>query len=146
MYMKKKVAPKQAAKRTSQGSHQPIFFRRIVIISACLILVVAGVITINRHSVSRAVAGVSISRGLFMQSTIQLPTNPDAASYNIYYKRDREKDFTNAARNILPTVSTYTISYLKKGAVYQYRIATVNSKGKEVSFSEVKQITNLQPM
>lgn len=155
MVMKKKTAPKKTAarktvKRTlprsrAHSQSQTLLFRRIVIISACLVLVVGIAATFNRGAASQAVAGASITRGLFVQATVTIPSVPGATGYNIYYKQYGEQKFTNAVRNILPSVHSYTISYLKKGVNYQYSIAAVLN-GKEVSFTPVKTLTNLTSM
>ncbi len=151
--MRKKTAPKKTVarktvKRTiprSKEHSHTLFFRRIVIISACLILVAGIGATFNRGAASQAVAGASITRGLFVQTTVTIPTVTNATSYNIYYKQFGEQKFTNAVRNIPPSVHGYTISYLKKGVAYQYRIAAILN-GKEVSFTPVKTLTNLHSM
>ncbi|HVA96835.1 MAG TPA: fibronectin type III domain-containing protein [Candidatus Acidoferrales bacterium] len=151
--MKKKTAPKKATarktvKRTTPRSsgNETYLFRRIVIISACLVLFVIGVVSINRHSVTQAVAGAQIMNGLFNQATVSLPPVPNAASYNIYYRQTGEQTFTNAVRNIPLSVHNYTISDLKKGVNYEYQISAVNSDGKEIYFSDIKPITDLQSM
>ncbi len=145
----KKVVTHKAVKRTdlrtsSSSGAQTVLFRRAIIISACLVLVIL-VASLPKGTASQAVAGVSIMRGLFEQATIPLPSNPHAASYNIYYGQSGEQSFTNSVRNIPPKVTNYTISYLKKGVTYKYSIATVVN-GKEVSFTPVKTLIGLQPM
>ena len=84
--------------------------------------------------------------GLFNQAVVAIPSVPNAASYNIYYGQVGEQTFTNAVRNIPTNVTNYTISDLKKGVNYQYRVAAVDKNGKEFLFSAVKPLTNLQPM
>jgi len=84
--------------------------------------------------------------GLFNQATVSLPPVPNAASYNIYYRQTGEQTFTNAVRNIPLSVHNYTISDLKKGVNYEYQISAVNSDGKEIYFSDIKPITDLQSM
>lgn len=125
---------------------QPVFFRRIVVITSCLVLAVVVLILTNKQEINRAVAGTSIARGLFMQSTIVLPAIPNAVSYNIYYKQSSEKDFSNAVRNISPSIHIYTISYLKKNTAYEYRVTAVDNTGKEFFFSDTEPLVNLQSM
>src|SRR5476649_718920 len=115
--MKKKVVTKKSAvKRTaprtshSESANQILVFRRIVIISACLILFVGVMATFNRSSVRQAVDGMSVMAGLYNQTTIILPSVPGAVSYNIYYGQAGDQGFTNAVRNISPSIRTYTIS------------------------------------
>jgi len=152
--MKKKTAPKKAAvkrtvKRTaphSSSGGQTLLFRRIVIVSACLVLFVGVVASVDKGAASRAVAGMSITQGLFNQATVPLPPVPNATSYNIYYRQSGEQSFSNAVRNIPPNVTSYTISYLKKGVNYEYQYSAVDKNGKEFLFSPVNPLTNLQPM
>jgi hypothetical protein len=153
--MKKKTAPKKTAqrktvKRTIPRSHstsrnQTLLFRRIVIISACLVMVIGLAASFNRGAASQAVAGATITRGLFNQTTVTIPSTPNATGYNIYYKQQGEQKFTNAVRNIPVYVHQYTINYLKKGVTYQYTQAAIVS-GKEINFTPLKTVTNLQSM
>jgi len=152
--MKKKTAPKRATARKtvkltiprsrSVSSNQSIIFRRIVIISACLVMVVGIVATFNHGTASQAVAGASITRRLFNQTTVTIPSIPNATGYNIYYGQTGQK-FTNAVRDIPVNVHQYTVSYLKKGVTYQYTEAAIVG-GKEVNFTPVQTITSLQSM
>ncbi len=153
--MNKKTAPKKSTvrksvKRTIPRSHtsrsnQTILIRRIVIFSACLVMVIGIAATFNRGSASQAVAGAAITRGLFNQTTIWIPSVPNATGYNIYYKQQGEQKFTNAVRNIPVNVHQYTVSYLKRGVTYQYTEAAIVG-GKEVNFTPITTITNLQSM
>ena len=122
-----------------------LIFRRIVVISACVVLVIGIAATFNRGAASQAVAGASIARGLFVQSEVTIPHVYGATEYNIYYRQLGEQKYTNAVRNIPPYVNTYLISYLKKGVTYQYTVAAVID-GKEVSFTPAQTLINTQPM
>jgi len=164
--MKKKVvtnkaSAKKTVKRTAAHSHsrasspeQSILFRRIVIISACLVLFVGVLATFNKGATRQAVEGMSIMAGLYDQATVQLPSTPDAKSFNIYYGPNGQYPFTNAVRNIQPTITSYTISDLKRGVTYQYYYVYVNAKGKEVLPSQeasnghilLQTFSNVQPM
>jgi len=151
--MKKKTAPRKTTarktvKRTIPRSHsvsqnQSLIVRRIVIFSACVVMVVGLVATFNHGSASQAVAGASITRGLFNQATITLPSVPNATGYNIYYKQQDEPKYTNAVRNIPVSVHQYTVSYLKKGVTYQFTEAAIVG-GKEVNFTPITIIKNNQ--
>lgn len=153
--MAKKTAPKKTTARKtvkkttprsrSRSQNQSIVFRRIVIISACIVMVFGLVATFNHGGASRAVAGARITRGLFNQATIALPSIPTATGYNIYYKQQDEPQFTNAVRNIPVSVHQYTISYLKKGVTYEYTEAAIVD-GKEINFTPVTTLTNLTSM
>jgi hypothetical protein len=151
--MKKKVVHKKAAyrktlKRTAPKptAEQSLVFRRIVIISACLVLVVGVAAILNKGAASQAVAGISIAQGLFDQATVPLPPVPNAVSYNIYYGQSGVPGFSNAVRNISPSITSYTVSYLKKDVDYDYRISAVDKNGKEFLFTTIRPLTNLQPM
>src|SRR5260221_1641225 len=149
--MKKKTAPKKTTvkktvKRTipksspRSSSNQTFVFRRIIIVSACLVLAVIIGVLPYRSQVSQAVAGAQIVNGLYNQTSIQIPTVLDAKSYNIYYRQTGQQSFTNAVRNIPANVHIYTISYLKKNTPYQYRISAVKN-GKEYYFSPIQTLT-----
>jgi len=141
-----KKTTRRTVKRTAPTT-QPVLFQRIVIISAaCIALFAALLVTTHKQTVIQSVAGTSIARGLFMQTTVTMPTTPGAVSYNIYYKQTNETKFTNAVRKVSPSIRTYTISYLKKGTAYQYRVSALGTDGKEYGWSEIKTLTNLQPM
>lgn len=154
--MKKKIASKKSAvrktvKRTSprlshsSSINQTLIFRRIVIVSACLVLFVGIVATFNGSSVRQEVAGIRTVSGLFDQTTIDLPPVPNAVFYNIYYKAVGEQTFSNAVRNIPSNIHSYTISDLKKGVTYEYYYSAVDNTGKEFLFSPVKPFSNIQP-
>ena len=152
--MKKKLPTKTSSSkgtrrptRKASSSGQTIVFHRIVIVSACLSLFVVGIIAANSHNVMQSVAGASIMRGVFAEGTVTVPSDlKEATSYTIYYKQADEKEFTNSVRNVSPSVGTYTISHLKKGASYEYRFAAVDASGKEYMFSEILPLTNLKSM
>jgi len=149
MLKKKTVHAAKATRKTQKHIGTPkktILFRRIVVISVCLILVAVTAILLNKQKVEQSVAGASIMNGLYMQATVTMPVIADATAYNIYYKEDKDKDFVNAVRNVSTSVRTYTISHLKKGVNYQYRFAALNSEGREFIFSETLPLTNIQSM
>lgn len=85
-------------------------------------------------------------RGLFAQATVYWVQNDAASSYNIYYKQKNESTFTNAVRQVPAGLTSYTISYLKKGVKYEYQVSAADLNGREFSWSEVKQMTNIKPM
>lgn len=147
--MKKKTVHTKSTSRTTRKASTPkqtILFRRIVIITTCVVLVGAALLWINKPAVEQSVAGASIMKGLFVQGTVSVPNLEGASSFNIYYKEAGEKDFVNAVRNVPTTTSSYTISHLKKGVNYQYRFAAVDDTGKEYLFSEILPLTNIEPM
>src|SRR5207244_1167956 len=118
----------------------PFSFRRIILVTSCLLLFFVVIAVSHRGIVTQSVAGLSIARGLFDQQTIDLPQWPPAnvVSYNIYYREKSDKNYTHAVRKIPTTVAKYTISYLKKSKEYQYIISGLNASGKEIWWSEPK--------
>jgi len=152
---KKKATPVAKVKRTTRTRQPkmealylvPVTFRRVIYFTACLLLVVAGTLLVQSNgNVTQAVAGVSIARGVFSQVTINLPHVEGAVSYNIYYKEVTDGKFINAVRNVSASTTTYTISYLKHGKQYHYKISALDKSGKEFWWSKVTLFTNLQSM
>jgi hypothetical protein len=144
--MKKKTAPKKTVKRTaprSSSGDQSFFFRRIVIISAFLVLVVGVVSILNRDSVRQGVAGVKTMAGLYDQATVDIPPVPNAAGYNIYYRSAGQQTFSNAVRGIPSDIHKYTISDLNKGTNYEYYYSAFDTTGKEFLFSPVNPLTTV---
>ena len=123
----------------------PISFRRIVLVTTCIALFVFLASVVNPHG-RQGVAGISITNGLFAQSTVTIPQVENAVSYNVYYKKTGAKEYKNAVRSIPTNVETYTLSYLSKGATYQYKISAVNADGAEFWWSDEKPLENIQPM
>lgn len=152
---KKSVSIKKAsAKRTThhkvtRDKEQilllPFSFRRIILVSTCLLLFVVIAVT-HKNQVTQSVAGITIARGLFSQTTVTLPKIDGAVAYNIYYKQTSDSKYTNAVRRVPTTVSTFLLSYLKKGEAYDYKISALNSSGKEFWWSETKPLINLRSM
>ena len=148
--MKKKTAPKKAparktVKHTAPHSSrsvtpvtQTLLFRRVVIISACLVLFVGVAATVDRPAVRGAVEGASIAAGLDDQATVPLPVVPNAVSFNIYYRPVGSPTFTNAVRNIPASEHYYIISDLNKNVNYEYRYSALDKTGKEFIFSDIK--------
>jgi hypothetical protein len=146
----KKVTPKKTTRRTVSRKRSeavvPFTFQRIVLITTCLVLFVTAVVVVTKQPMSQSVAGVSVARGLFNQATVAIPQVNGAASYNIYYKQANDPAFTNAVRHVSPNVTTYTISYLKKGESYVYRVSAADASGKEIWWSNTMPLTNLKSM
>jgi hypothetical protein len=160
--MKKRTVKKAASKisskrvtrpvsrRKSYGSADytgvPVFFRRFIIITPIVLFVIGLVSVLVQKPMTQEVAGISVFRGMFGQASVDLPNIPQAVSYNVYYKPENMNAFTNAARDIPTTATTYLISYLKKDTAYQYRISAVDNTGAEFWFSPVLPLTNIQSM
>lgn len=155
MALKKKVAaPKKAAasvkktvpkkSRTSQSA--VISYQRIVIFSAIALAVVATVLITHKSTVSQSVAGLSVTRGLYAQATVELPVVDGAVSYNIYYKKASDNTYDHAVRDIPVGVTSYTISYLVKGTDYDHRIVAVDANGSEFWFSPTRPLLGIEGM
>jgi hypothetical protein len=151
--MKKRIstrAKKHVARKPLRSSSRkstehllllPFSFRRVVLITTGLVLFVLGFALFNKPQVNQAVAGVSIARGLYAQTTVAIPHVDGAVAYNIYYKQTADTKFTNAVRKIPTNVAMYTISYLKKNANYEYKISALNPAGREFWWSEIQTFT-----
>ena len=148
--MKKKTAPKKSsAKKTvkstaprssshSTAGDQVLIFRRLVVISACVVLAVGVMGTFDRPLVRGVVEGASTVAGLDDQATVLLPTVPNAVAFNIYYRKVGSPTFDNAVRNIPANDHYYIISNLSKDVNYEYRYAAIDKNGSEFLFSDVK--------
>src|SRR6266705_562273 len=88
----KKVAPRTRVNRSAQKS--TISYRRIIILTGSFVLVLFAIVLLNKRNVAQSVAGMSIARGLYDQTTISWNQIPGAIAYNIYYKQESEATFT----------------------------------------------------
>lgn len=142
--MKKKIK-KQTHRTSHSKTVKPLIPSKIVIISSTFFAVLLTVVVIaNKRTVEQSVQGAAIVKGLFAEATVSLPQVSGASTYNIYY--GETLPFTHAVRNIPADMTTYTIQYLKKGVDYQYRVSGVNPQGREIWFSQVVPLTNIQGM
>ena len=144
----KKTAPR-SRKRSSRSSEMtlvPFTVHRVILITTCFVLFIFAFVLFAKPNVTQSVAGVSVARGLFSQTTVSLPQINGAVSYNIYYKQTSDATYRHAVRKVPASIATYAISYLKKGTSYQYRISAVNPAGREFWWSEPQTLTNLQAM
>ncbi len=140
---RKQSHARPASRRTPKDS--VVYYRRIFILGS-LVVLLAVIVIPNQNSLRQDVRGVSIQYGQFDKAVVPLPQIPGTVSYNIYYKAQSESQFTNAAREIPTSYSTYTINYLKLNTVYKYRISAKDITGKEIYWTPEQTITNEQPM
>lgn len=119
--------------------------RKVLFFLLVLVLLV-GFALVERHSLLRALTGTGMFNGMYVQSTITLPHVADASSYNIYYSPASNGSFPYSVRNISNDTSSYTISYLRKDIVYQYKISALNKTGKEIWWSKVGSLSDVHPM
>lgn len=153
--MKKKTTRRAPAKKTtrrttSRASEQllmlPFSFRRVIFITTAIALFLGVVVYFNKSDINKAVAGMSITQGLYAQARVELPKVDGAVSYNVYFKQKSSGTYANVARDIPANLSAYTISYLKKGEAYQYKIAAVNASGAEFYWTDESDLTNIESM
>lgn len=166
--MKKRAAPKSktsrssvkkplrsASRKNSQHIVLPFSFQRIIVVTTGLIVFVFGVMMFNKPKVDQAVAGISMARGLFAQETVTLPditsipAQPHGnviVGWNIYYKQASDTRYKHAVRKVPTNFPTYTISFLKKGQQYVYKVAALDNTGKESWWSEEKTFVANQAM
>lgn len=147
----KRATTTKSTRKTSRRSTEhllllPFSFRRIVLVTTAIALFLGVFVLLNKQQVTQSVAGVSVARGLFAEARIDLPKIEGTVSYNIYYKEKSASDFTNVARDIPGSSLTYTISYLKKGEEYRYKVAAVNTSGAEFYWSNEEDLRNIEPM
>lgn len=131
---------------SSQHVILPFSFRRIILVTTAIALFLAVAVLVNKDKVTQSVAGVGIARGLFAEARVDVPRIDGAVSYNIYYKEAASGDYTNVARDIPADVISYTISYLKKGEEYVYKVAAVDASGAEFYWTNDTALTNIEPM
>ena len=139
--MKKKVRKDAKKTKSTRVSHI-----KIIYIGFFIVLAFGFLIVFNKSVMRQAVQGMSITRSLYQQSIVALPSINGAVAYNIYYKSISDKTFIHSVRKIPATVRFYTISYLKSGALYEYQISAVNSEGREFWLSPIKKVTNATRM
>lgn len=67
-----------------------------------------------------------------------------ASSYNIYFKEAKAKSYNHAVVQLPSSSTSYTVSYLKRGVTYKYKVSAVDWSGKEFWWSNEKWMTNYQ--
>lgn len=149
--MKKRSAQRKVKRTTASGKSHflhpfELTFRKVVVISTLSVLLLTVFIAFSNDSLTKSVAGISIARPLFSEAVVYLEPVEGASTYNIYYKKTGEPDFTNSVSSIPENVSYYTISYLRKGVDYEYRISAADASGKEFWWSGTNEISDLRPM
>lgn len=146
--MKKKIKRQVKAIRIErkEKTQSLIFYKRIIYIASFFAAIAGFFIIFNRTVMRQAVEGMSITRSLYEQATIALPSINGAVSYNIYYKQETDGEFTYSVRKLPATIRFYTISYLKKGINYQYRISAVNPSGSEFWWTPLTSFSSRESM
>jgi|SRR5579885_2545571 len=145
---KKKTGSKKATYRSSTRQAAPkttVTYRRIMFIFGAFVVLLFAVVLLGKQPLSRSVAGLSIARNMFNQATVSWQPVPGAVAYNIYYGQ-AGSSLSNAVRTIPAHITTYTLSYLKKGTTYHYRVTALNRDDKEFWFSPVLYLNNVTGM
>ena len=102
------------------------------------IATVLGAFLVSVTSVSAA------TMQLFSKATTQWSSAQGASSYNVYYKESGAKIYNHAVRNLPKTSVSYTVSYLKRGVSYKYKVSAINSGGNEFWWSKEALMTKYQ--
>lgn len=123
-----------------------ITFQRIIIYAVAVALFLGLTAYTFRRPLTSSVAGLTIARSLFNQGTVSWESVSGAKAYNLYYKTQADADFTNSVIGVSPEYNYYTISYLRKGVDYDFRVSAIDASGKEFWWSGTNQITSLEPM
>src|SRR5689334_14322536 len=87
----KRTPARKSSRTTRRASEQllmlPFSFRRIIFITTALALFIGVFAFFNKADIHKAVAGMSITQGLFAQAKVDLPKVDGAVSYNVYFKQ-----------------------------------------------------------
>lgn len=82
-----------------------------------------------------AVGMVNTGAGKAMWHTVS-----GAKYYNVYYKETADKKFTHAVRKLPQNATSFTISHLKNGVTYEYKVSALSDAGKEFWWSGVAKL------
>lgn len=136
--MKKHVKKlrRKSVKKQSYSQPTSFVFRRVIIFTSCF-FVILTLIVFNRRALPQSILGASIVRPLYAETVVSWNPIPGAQSYNIYYKPQSDATFIHAVRHLPADSTRYTISFLKKGVLYDYKISAVDASGKEFWWSLV---------
>lgn len=137
--MKKTVHKSSAQKSTTKAVHKsaksshPQLKKLLLILAA--VLLVLFVLPATKQTMATMLAQTGVFKG---SALVTWPKVEGAVSYNIYYKRVGSKtgdNYSYAVRNIPADMTSYTITGLKKGKTYEYKISAVDASGKEFLWS-----------
>jgi hypothetical protein len=136
--MKKKTAHKATAAKASR----PVKTERVNLTKPLLILAAALLILFMIPATKLPLANLLAQTGLFHGSApVTWPAVKGAVSYNIYYKRVGSisgDNFSFAVRNIPASATSYTITGLKRGKSYEYKVSAVNAAGEEYLWTSLE--------
>lgn len=138
--MKRKSAPKSATPKThhrvKKNSNNGVV-KIVLMVAAALVLLFLAPPT--KGPLANALARTGLFSG---SATVSWPKVDGAVYYNIYYKQTTDPDFVYSVRNIPPEATEHTISHLKRGWTYQYKISAVDSSGKEFMWTTFQDAPN----
>jgi len=137
--MKKTAQKNSAHKSASKSVHRSAKTANPHLKKLLLILATVLLILFTLPPTKQSMAYMLAQTGLFKGSAVVTwPKVEGAAYYNIYYKRVGSRtgdNYAYAVRNIPADATSYTITGLKRGKTYEYKISAVNASGKEFLWS-----------
>lgn len=87
------------------------------------VVAVASVFFVHRNSQTNGQPSVlGVATSFYTSATIAWNSVAGAAGYNIYYKTDKDKDYTFSVRGLPSTSTSYKIDYLVKNKKYEYEV------------------------
>ena len=111
-----------------------------------IVLLIGGVAFVERRPLVQAMAGTGMLKGMYTEGNVPLPHISGANSYNIYYSPASNNSFPYSVRGIPSSMSSYTVSYLRKNTPYQYKISALNKAGKEIWWSKASSLSDVHAM
>lgn len=82
----------------------------------------------------------------YHQATVSWFGVTDARSYNIYFREPQSSAYAHAVPNLPSSYRRYTLTYLRPGVAYLYRVAAVKWDGKEYWVDREKELLGIGPM
>lgn len=142
-----KTSSRSTSSRATVVSFYPVVtVRRFIVVGGLAALFLVLFVFPQRQAVIQSVAGASIARPLFAEGTVSWSPVNGAQTYNVYYRKAGEATFEHAVRQVPNNSTSYTISYLRKGVKYEYRVSAADSKGEEFWWSDIQTIMQIAPM
>jgi hypothetical protein len=126
----KKSAPKHASPKVRHTKSAHPHAKKLLLTLAAILLLLF-ILPATRQPMANLLAQTGLFKG---NATVTWQKVEGAKSYNIYYKRVGSHigdNYNNAVRNIPADQTSYTISGLKKGKTYEYKISAINENGEE---------------
>jgi hypothetical protein len=129
--MAKAAAKKSNQKKSGKNNH----LNTLLFVISFLIVGVSLAVTYSPLQQQTTIT----SNASFEKATVTWDALPNTTSYNLYYKKAADANFT-VAINIPAKYTYYTFSDLEQGVDYEYKIAGVNADNKEFVWTPVSQL------